>query len=241
VVDGDPSGHPRIDPATGLLVSVLEDRNDDDRWNFDVATKPFSAHDLDPEVARHFVRQLRRRIMPDLPKVRHDGFVFLPLQGRLREHRSFQSMSPIDMIRETLARDSRPIVATLHPKENYDPLDIAALEDLTRRFPRFTLDSRPSDALLAACDAIVTQNSSLALSGALLGKPTVLFARIDFHHIFGSVPRDGIKNAFESLQENQPEFERYLYWFLQLEALNAGRTDFEARVQERLRTLGWPV
>jgi hypothetical protein len=34
---------------------------------------------------------------------------------------------------------------------------------------------------------------------------------------------------------------RYLYWFLQLNALNAGRPEFEERLREQLRACGWPI
>mgnify|MGYP006879038918 CR=1 FL=1 len=212
-----------------------------DRWNFDVARKTFPVGDIDSDAAKDFCRKLRNRIMPGFSRTSREGFLFIPLQGKLREHRSFQSMSPIDMIKETLARDSRPLRATLHPKETYEAEDISALEALARRFPRFALDTRSSELLLASCDAIVTQNSVLALSGALIGKPSILFAKIDFHHVFGSVPRDGVENAFHASQASESMLERYLFWLLQIEALNAGHPDFGARLLDRLGALGWPV
>lgn len=215
----------------------LERHNE--RWDFEVVHKPFDPGAIDPDAARRFATQLRSRVLPAPGPVTREGFLFMPLQGRISRHRSFQSMSPLRMIEATLAQDPRPIRASLHPSEQYDRADHAALDALTRRFARFQVSDQPSMQLLAACDGVVTQNSTVALTGALLDKPAVLFAGIDFHHVFGSVPRDGIGAAFERFHAPLPAFERYLYWFLQEESLNAGRPDFEARLRARLQALGW--
>jgi hypothetical protein len=93
---------------------------------------------------------------------------------------------------------------------------------------------------LSRCSFVVAQYSSVALMGYFFSKPAVLFADIDFHHIAGSVPRDGVDAAFERLQR-PPDFARYLCWFLKLNALNAGHEDFETSLLAKLREHGWPI
>ena len=165
----------------------------------------------------------------------------MPLQGHLSRHRSFQSMSPIEMIGATLAGDRRPIFATLHPKETYAEADLQALERLERAFPRFRVSRAGSDRLLAWCDMVVTQNSSLAFRGYLIEKPAVLFAGADFHHIAGSVPRDGLDDAFHLARETAPAFAAYVWWFWVRHAINAGSPDAEQQIRQRLASHGWPV
>lgn len=216
----------------------LEKTNE--RWNFAVARAAFDPTTLDPAEARSFASRWRKRLWADRKPTR-GGFLFLPLQGRLTEHRSFQSASPLAMIETTLARDSRPLVATLHPGETYAQPERDALQTLAGKYPRLTIASGGSDDLLAACDFVVTQNSSLAFKGYLMGKAAVLFAGCDFHHIAASVPHIGVADAFRQAQHPVTAVERYLFWFWQIHALNAGRDDITARILARAADHGWPV
>lgn len=216
----------------------LEKTNE--RWNFNVARATFDPRTIDISEARAFANRWRNRLGLD-PMARRDGFIFLPLQGRLTDHRSFQSSSPLQMIETTLAQDSRPIIATLHPGETYSHPELAALHALAARYPRLTIADGGSDDLLARCDHVVTENSSLAFKGCLMGKSAVLFADSDFHHIAASVPHLGVAGAFRLAQEPVTEAERYLFWFWQVHALNAGRDDITARILARANDHGWPV
>ncbi|MFN6980278.1 MAG: hypothetical protein ACK4OP_19255, partial [Gemmobacter sp.] len=139
--------------------------------------------------------------------------------------------------------DPRPLRVTLHPhpKEPYTDAERRAVERLAARHARVTVETVPSESLLMACDVVVTQNSSTALTGFFAGKPAVLFAGADFHHIAGSVPRDGLDAAFERARGPMPDPALYLYWFLQMRAINAGLPDAEARLRARLAEFGWPV
>ena len=38
-----------------------------------------------------------------------------------------------------------------------------------------------------------------------------------------------------------PDFERYVYWFLQLQAINATRPEAGARILAEMRKGGWPI
>jgi hypothetical protein len=209
------------------------------RGQFDVAHAVFDAAGIDPNMAESFQGRLRDRVL-GAGVATQGGYVFMPLQGRLSQHRSFQAMSPLAMIEAALQQERHlPIRATLHPKEVYDAGDLAALADLARRFARFQLVQGDALALLRGCDYVVTQNSGLALQGFLLGKPAVLFADIDFHHIAGSVPRMGVQAAFATVRGAAPDFAAYVYWFFKLNTINAGAVEAEDQIRVRLCRHGW--
>ncbi len=213
-----------------------------DRWLTETALAAYDPATVDAGAAQPWFRRWRRKILGDVA-LRRDGFVLVALQGRLTEHRSFQSMSPLDMIEATLAQDPRPLRIALHPhpKEAYAASDLRALDRLVARHPRARLAKGGADALLPACDLVVTQTSSVALTGFFAGKPAVLFGGTDFHHIAGSVPRDGLDAAFAAARAPMADPAIYLYWFLQLRAVNAGLPEAAARIARRLAHFGWPV
>lgn len=215
----------------------IEDSND--RWNFQVAQRDFHAEAVPERAANGFRDRWRKTFWPQ-QKISNDGFVFMPLQGRLLRHRSFQTMSPVEMIRRTLTQTDLPLVATLHPSETYDAEDHAALAELAAQEPRFALSAKPSENLLLRASLVVTENSGLALSGYFADKPSVLFADIDFHHLGGSVRRDGVERAFAKVSEDLP-YARYLFWFFRQNALNGGSDDVGDRILVRLREHGWPI
>lgn len=213
-----------------------------ERWNWTVAEAPFHAADQPRRAADGFLRRWRAKLLGDGPVTR-DGFVFLPLQGRLLDHRSFQTTSPLGMVEATLAAEPRrPLVATLHPKETYGANEIAALDDLVRRFPRLRVVQADARDLLRGCDYVVTQNSAVGLTGFFAEKPCVQFARIDFHHIAGSVPRQGVGAAFAQVADAPaPDFAAYLWWFFRDHAINGGAPEAEDQIRLRLCRGGWPV
>lgn len=204
-----------------------------DRWNWTVAAKPF------PGGAGEdwFANRWRPRLFGDA-KIHSDGHIFMPLQGKLLEHRHFQAQNPVQMIATTLAADPmRKIIATLHPREVYSEAERRAL---TGFGDRFVLSDRPSMEVLASCDYVVTENSAMALTGFFARKPAVLFANIDFHHIAASVPRMGIRAAFQAIENPRP-FAAYLHWFFKQNALSAIDEDPIPLIQARLREHGWPI
>jgi len=210
------------------------------RWNFDVAQAAFDPLTIDPDQARPFFRRWREKFL-GAASDRREGFIFMPLQGRLGAHRAFQAMSPLAMIEATLAADpKREIRATLHPREAYEPADLAMLDALTARFPRFRCVKAEARDLILTCDYVVTQNSSVALQGYFAQKPAVLFAGIDFHHIAGSVPRDGVTGAFEKVHEPRA-YAAYLFWFFKQNCVNGGAPEAEAQILARFRRHGWPL
>jgi hypothetical protein len=211
------------------------------RWEWDVARAAFDATKVDGTAATKFADAWRRRLFKD-PQTGSAGFVYVPLQGLLSSHRSFQVCSPLEMLRHVCAQDkSRAIVVGLHPKEAYDAQDRAALQQMASQDRRITLRTGGADALLAQCDYVVTQNSAVALSGYFFHKPAILFGRIDFHHISSNVHDTGIEPAFAEVLTHKLPFDRYLYWFLQVQSINAGREDAEAKILAALRRGGWDL
>jgi len=214
------------------------------RWAWDVARTPFPEDGGDPEEVRRFQSRWRKRIhgVAAMPPHRAEGHVYVPLQGLLTRHRSFQTMSPIAMIETALRLDPRRrVIATLHPKERYDREDRLALRRLRVEHDRFTVDDRPPAEHLADCAYVVTQNSSVAYEGFLFDRPAILFARIDFHHIALSLDRMSPEDAFSRVAAHRPDFAAYVHWFWQDQSINAGRPEAQDRIAARFRALGWPV
>lgn len=203
-----------------------------DRWDWEVAGKSF------PDTASQDAEGFRRRWQAKLfagQDVSRQGHIFMPLQGKLLAHRHFQAASPIGMIHSTRAADpSRKIFATLHPRETYSVAELDAL----RGIEGFELTDRPSMELLAGCDYVVTENSAMALTGFFAEKSAVLFARIDFHHIAASVPRDGMA-AFDP--QPKPPFAAYLKWFFRQNAITSWADDAVDQIRARFRNHGWPM
>ncbi len=202
-----------------------------DRWNWDVTGLAFPGKPGQAWFQNYWAERLFHGL-----KVYRGGYIFMPLQGKLLQRRHFQAASPVEMIRATLAADpERRIVAGLHPREVYSEAELDAL----RGIERFELVTG-SMPWLAGCDYVVTENSSLALTGFFASKPAVLFARIDFHHIAASVHRLGVAGAFEAVQHPQP-YADYLHWFFKKQALCEVGDDRDAQIAARLRAHGWPL
>lgn len=211
------------------------------RWDWHVARSEFPAQDVPRKAADRFYKFWRDRLFSDVPTA-PQGFVYVPLQGRLLQHRSFQHCSPLDMLRAVLEHDpDRQIVATLHPKETYSTAEIQALDALERTNPRLTVRVAKMESMLGACDYIVTQNSSVAFDGMFFAKPSVLFAKIDFHHICANVSELSIAGAIKSAPALTPDYAGYVHWFWQKMSINAGHPDAEQHIQTALSRAGWPT
>ncbi|MEL6681662.1 MAG: hypothetical protein AAFQ09_03340 [Pseudomonadota bacterium] len=213
------------------------------RWEWPVAKEVFDPALQDVQKARNFYRFWRERLFERAAQdATRDGIVYVPLQGRLTTHRSFQFCSPIDMLRAVLAHDpGREVVATLHPAETYSAAEQTELEKLLAAYPRLHLGAEPSEVYLQSCDYVVTQNSSVGFKGYFFGKPLILFGKIDFHHIALDVNRLGVEAAFADVTDHAPDYAAYLHWFLQRRSINAGRPEVQMRIRTVLRGHGWPV
>jgi len=211
------------------------------RWKSKVAVTPFEPSSVDQAAAENFARVWRRKYFGNV-QPRDDGFILVPLQGRLLDHRSFQSMSPIEMLRETSrCVPEKEIVVTLHPKERYTPEETRALQALERSRANITISDKISRELVPCCSCVVTQNSAVAVAGYFFQKPAILFSRIDFHHIAANILDLGCDEAFRCSRNMKPDYEKYLFWFFQEMSINAGRPEAEDKILSTVRALGWDV
>ena len=208
------------------------------RWRFEVARSAYDPDSIDPTEARDFANRLRARVLPG-PPPRRDGPILVPLQVHIRRCRGFQTMSPLDMV-EAVARTGRHAIVTLHPGHHYDPGDMDALHTLLRHHPNLKFAPRTAP-VLRDCSLVATQNSAVAFDGLLLGKPAVLFAQIDFHHIGLSVAELGASEALAQAETFAPDFDKYVYWFLQKKSINATLPDAGERILAAMRRGGWPI
>lgn len=213
------------------------------RWEFRVAQKYFDPGEIDTDIAQKWAANWRKWIFKGAAKEpERKGVVYVPLQGRLLTQRSFQTASPMAMIDAVLENDTnRAVILGLHPGEHYSDVEMKALEAKVDQNPRLSLQKGGMEEALRVCDYVVTQNSSAALSGFFFGKPAILFAKIDFHHIGLNVADLGVNEAFLRAPQHHPDYEKYLYWFIQQNAIKADEDDVEARIIDAVKELGWNV
>ncbi|MBL4768452.1 MAG: hypothetical protein JKY94_12210 [Rhodobacteraceae bacterium] len=213
------------------------------RWEWRVAQAIFPSGDVPRKEANDFYHFWQKRLFKDaVTATEQGGFVYVPLQGKLLDRRSFQYCSPIDMLKHVMTQDSdRRVVATLHPNEEYDDKELAALNKLSKEHSRLTVKAGDMQTLLQRCDYVVSQNSAAAFSGYFFGKPSVLFGRVDFHHIAANVHALGVGSAFEKVQSLTPDYAGYLHWFWQSMSINAGRPEAENKIKQAMIRAGWPM
>ena len=210
------------------------------RWDWDVARAAFDSVPDRTEASR-FYGYWQKRLFDDRARQAGRGnSLYIALQGLIRQHRSFQSCAPLDMVEAVLKRaEGRPVIVGLHPNERYTDEDLWELERLCDG--RADIRIGGMKEALADCAMVITQNSSAAFNGYLFGKPAVLFGKIDFHHIAANVSALGIDGAFQTAANVTPDYAGYVWWFWQQMSINAGRPETEQKIADRLRRFGWPV
>ena len=213
------------------------------RWNWPVAQAGFVPNPDDSQKAANFYRFWRKRNFGEEAfDTSRDGFVYVPLQSQLLKKRSFQSCSPIDMVKSVLAHDQkRQVMVTLHPNETYSAEEQRALEDLMSNHNRLFMQMGEMERFLQSCDYVVTQNSAAGFMGYFFGKPLILFAKSDFHHIALDVSTIGEAAAFAQVSEHRPDYAAYLHWFLQRNAINGGRPEAKDHIRKALLGHDWAV
>lgn len=212
------------------------------RWNFGCAKARFDPGSVSADEAAGFVDRVRNREMP-WAKVRTErNTIYVPLQGQLQICRAHQVMSPMDMVRKTIDHfPDHPIKVTLHPRESYSEEDLKALHGIVELHPQAEVSRAEAKRILPESKLVVTQNSSTAFQALFLKIPSVLFAQSDFHHATFNAEAEDPDKAFESAMSEVPDYDRYLYWFLQIQSINAGREDVQDRIIDRVRELGWDI
>lgn len=214
----------------------------EERWSWDIAQAAFEPVKSDAKEAERFYRFWQNRLFGDAPEsARKSGFVYIPLQGMLLDHRPFQLCSPIQMVEHCLAQTDLPVIAGLHPNEHYSRPETRALDALEKVHDRLTVKVGGMNELLLGCDYVVTQNSSAAFNGYFFGKPALLFRKTDFHHIAVQADIADLAAGFSTVQTSRPDYAAYLHWFWQKNCINAGRPEAEERIAERLKRFCWPI
>lgn len=213
------------------------------RWEFEVARKSFDPAGIDSDTAAEWHARWGRFLFRKRPsRAERSGMIYVPLQGRLLEHRSFQAMSPVEMIAQVQARAGlRKILLGLHPGETYGDDELAAVQQIADKDSRVTLQTGGMEEALRLCDLVVTQNSAAALSGFFFKKPALLFAESDFHHAMPQVARVGVDEAFRMAEQSPPAFAEYLYWFIELNSIKADTPEAPGKIVETCRRAGWEV
>ncbi|MEM9717068.1 MAG: hypothetical protein AAF826_11180 [Pseudomonadota bacterium] len=213
------------------------------RWDTQIARATFHPDDVDPTEAGRFTKSWARKWMPKYADATSDsGYVYIPLQGKLTSKRSFQTCSPIEMIAAVLRADPyRTVIANLHPGEKYTNDERAALDALLSENTRLSLSDTPTFELLANCDYLVCQNSTVAFYGVLLGKTPVFFGRSEFHHAGFNVHHLGPEEAIRHAMNSAPAHAKYIWWYLQEMSINAGRPEARSKIADALRSYGWPL
>lgn len=213
------------------------------RWKGSVAKSVFDSAAKRSEKADKFFKLWQNKLFQGAAvKPSRDGFVYVPLQGKLLDHRSFQSMCPIDMLKQLCTFETgRKILYSLHPKESYSAPELDALAHLETKFPNLEQTQQPMPSLLRSCDYVVTQNSSVGYFANFFEKPTVLFGKIDFHHIALNTSDLGVQTAIQAALEHRPDFAAYVHWFWQEKSINLRRKEADQKIADRLREFGWPI
>ncbi len=213
-----------------------------ERWTWDVAQASFAPDPAEAGAAARFYKFWQNRLFGDAPRTTsREGFVYVPLQGKITTHRPFQLCSPLEMVEHCLDQTNGQVIATLHPNERYTRAEIAALDKLEKSHKRLIVQTGGMTDLLARCAYIVTQNSSVAFNGYFFGKPCLLFRKADFHHIAEQADLANLAAGFDAVKVLTPDYAAYVHWFWQKNSINAGRPEAEDVIAARLARFGWPV
>ncbi|MBL4807263.1 MAG: hypothetical protein JKY31_08235 [Rhodobacteraceae bacterium] len=207
-----------------------------------ISGKTFDPDQVNGIAAQDFFNKLCvRNLTTPKETLPQSDYVFVPLQGRILKQRSWQYASTEQMINTILEQDTRQIIVKPHPKEAYSEAELNYIKCLNLN-PRITVSNADTDALLSQCAYVVTHNSSVAFHGFLYQKPAILFAQADYLHICQTVANPTqAASAFAKSQSLRPAFEKYLYWYLQMNCINAGRNEAPAKILEMLTECGWDV
>jgi hypothetical protein len=210
------------------------------RADYQVAQARFEADAIDAVEARQFFRFWRRK-RGITESETTDGTVLIALQSTLLEAGPGQSISALEMIRETLAQDRfRRIVRRPDPALIYSQEEMQALESLVDD-DRVAIRSGPVAKLLDDCDYVVTQNHDLAFTALLHRKPAMLFAAAEFHHICLNAEGIGSAQAFRNILARRMAYAKYFYWYLKLNSINAGASDAGEKILQSCRNFGWEI
>lgn len=232
-----------IDARPAYIGPFYKLENQTYREDFRTTKMAFKPQKVNQEVAKRFYEKwapgVCKKMGADFATL---GSVLIALQGRLLERRIGQSMSPVDMIKTVLAHEKcRLVFLKKHPKESYSEEELDTLNAFCDE-PRVQFAEGDLEPILAKCDYVVTQNSSVALKGLFFKKPAILFAHCEFHHAFQSVVyAKSAENCFENVLIKPLEYEKFLFWYLRENCVNTSRGFAKEQIVGQCRELGWKI
>ncbi len=236
----DPFHDHALDARSAYIGPFYKLESETYRQDFRTTGKKFRPAKIDGKLAQRFFRNWRENVIGQ-PTPAHIGAVFIPLQGKLTRCRVGQSMSPIEMIKTTLQHEqNRRIVIKKHPREDYSAAELHALDQVLQH-PRAALVDGDLNDILAGCDYVVAQNSSVALKGLFHRKPGILFAHSEFHHAFQSVQYRPVAECFDRVLAHPPAYAKFLFWYLQRNCINTSREFVKDRIIAQCREFGWKI
>ncbi len=217
-------------------------RSPDHRLDWTSTSAVFDPAEVNRKPADNlFIRHRKREGIDSFETTAGTPFVYIPLQAELLKKRRFQSMSPIDMVKMTARQETRRgLVVTTHPMVRYSGAELRALSELGAD-PRIEVTTAPMHEMLAACDYVVTENSTVAFHGHLHRKSSILFAACDFHHPHQSVMTQPIEQAFQRVLTEEVDHAGYRHWLLTRHAIFGRAKNAREQIERRLRALGLPI
>lgn len=228
-------------------------------WNMDpagirafssIADTPFSASDVDGDLARPFFRRLRKRLVhgrtsryeqPDAIAVVPLGSVAVFLQSE--GHRIVGETCYLDrweMIDGVLAAVDGPVVVKPHPRDR-DPETIMRLEKLRLMHPNLTVSDANIHDILSACTRVVTINSAVGIEAFLHRKPVILCGQSDFHHIAQVAHNAQELGRFLKQNKRAKAYDKYVYWYFAQHCLSTTDPTLVDRFLDRVKAQGYEV
>lgn len=160
---GEPRARSRGDREAGLSLSVLGDRTHHVAMGLAGCADGVSAGGCAGQTCAR-----------GLPTVAIPAFWRCAVQSGMLDYRSFETCSPIDMLKSVLAHDPRPVVAALYLKEIYSSHERGALDELAADYGRLTVQTGGIVDMLQFCDFIVTEKPALRSTAFLANSPCFL-------------------------------------------------------------------
>lgn len=220
-------------------------------WNMDprgirafssIGDMEFHPRDIDPEVARPFMRRMRKRLIGGrtsryeqvadevaLPQ----GSVAVFLQSEA--HRNVEESCFLDrweMLEAVCSGFDGPVVVKPHPRD-VDPLTDALLGEMCARFPHLQRFDGNIHDMLDAAERVVTINSAVGIEAFVHRKPVILCGRADFHHIADEAHSEGEVHALLRSPPRRRAYDKYIWWYFAKQCLSTTQGDLVDRFLER--------
>lgn len=202
----------------------------------------FKPENIDTDLAEELIVRFRKKYGQINQETSHEsGFVLVALQGALDRRRHWQTMSPIEMVKQTIEIEKeRQVLIKLHPTQTYSDEEIRAVHELADG-ARVQVVEGELNALLEGCAYTVSMNSTVSIKGLVFEKPGILFGDAEFHHPFQSVPQNGVVDSFDRVLADGVEAGKYLLWYLRRQHVATYKPTIEQDILRRCAVLGWDL